>query len=289
MIELTPLHPAYPSRLRGVDEPPASLFTQGGSLEAERVVAIVGSRKPTPEARAFATKLAGTLARHGVVVASGGALGIDAAAHEGALAVGGRTWVVAPTGPDRVFPGDNRELFARAASGPGAMVWPFPVGHPHHTSCFLLRNRVLVSLADAVVVVQAGAMSGALHAAGCARKLGRPLWVCPAPPWQKAFEGSRQLLTAPASRARPLHFEEAFLESLGLPSDPPPQPPPDLILSPSEDAALRAISREPLHLDAIASRAGLPAATAAVALLTLALENVVVEGPPGFFRRRDGR
>jgi DNA processing protein len=287
--ELTPLHSTYPSRLRALEKPPASLFTRGGSLEAERVVAIVGSREPTSEAKGFATHLASKLARQGVVVASGGALGIDGASHRGALDAHGRTWVVAPTGPDRVFPPAHADLFAEVAQGPGAVVWTFPPGHAQQSYSFLIRNHLLVALADAVVVIQAGAMSGALHAAGCARKLGRPLWVCPAPPWQKAFLGSRQLLAAPASRARPLHFEEALFESLGLPCGPPPEPPADLALFPSEAAALRAISGSPLHLDAIASTAGLPAATAAVALLTLALENVVVEGPPGFFRRRDGR
>ncbi|HEX3343607.1 MAG TPA: DNA-processing protein DprA, partial [Polyangiaceae bacterium] len=97
-VELTPLDPGYPSRLRGATEAPASLSAAGGPLEAERVVAIVGSRKATKEAIEFAQSLASTLARNDVVVVSGGALGIDAAAHRGALAVDGRTWAVAPTG-----------------------------------------------------------------------------------------------------------------------------------------------------------------------------------------------
>lgn len=289
-VHLTALDPQYPSRLRGLTDAPASLTTCGGSLEAERVVAIVGSRDATPAASVFARDLASTLARLGVVVVSGGALGIDAAAHRGALAAGGRTWAVAGTGHGAVFPEQHAGLFEEIARGPGAMVWPFAPDY-RHRSAFLARNRVLVALADAVVVVQAGFPSGALRAASIARTLGRPLWVIPAPPWLDGFRGSRLLLDR--GGARPLLFVDAFLASLGplaLRAAPPEalEPiPPARPLNQSEAAALDATSTAPLHLDEIASRAALSAQAASAALLTLALENVVVEGPPGFFTRRN--
>jgi DNA processing protein len=141
-----------------------------------------------------------------------------------------------------------------------------------------------VALADSVVVVQAGFPSGALRAAAVARTLGKSLWVVPAPPWLEPFRGSRMLLDR---GARPLHFVEGFLASLGLASAARPSGP-VRPLEPSEAAALQGISTVPLHLDEIATRARLPAHSAAAALLTLTLENVVVEGPPGFFRRREG-
>jgi DNA processing protein len=263
---------------------PASLTTAGGSLEAERVVAIVGSRAATPAASEFARDLASTLARRGVVVVSGGAVGIDAAAHRGALSAGGRTWAVAGTGHGAVFPAGHAGLFEEIAGGPGAMIWPFAPDY-RHRSAFLARNRVLVTLADVVVVVQAGFPSGALRAAAIARSLGRPLWVIPAPPWLDGFRGSRLLLDR--GGARPLLFVEAFLASVGASSPPPKHVPPARPLNQSEAAALAATSSTPLHLDEIASRAALTAQTAAAALLTLSLENVVVEGPPGFFTRRD--
>ena len=289
-VHLTALDPQYPSRLRGLTDAPASLTTCGGSLEAERVVAIVGSRDATPAASVFARDLASTLARLGVVVVSGGALGIDAAAHKGALAVGGRTWAVAGTGHGAVFPEQHAGLFEEIARGPGAMVWPFAPDY-RHRSAFLARNRVLVALADAVVVVQAGFPSGALRAASVARTLGRPLWVVPAPPWLDGFGGSRLLLDR--GGARSLLFVDAFLASLGplAPRGAPPEPlqpvAPARPLNQSEAAALGATSTAPLHLDEIASRAALSAQAASAALLTLALENVVVEGPPGFFTRRN--
>jgi DNA processing protein len=282
-VHLTPLDARYPSRLRGLLDAPASLSTCGGSLEAGRVVAIVGSREATGEATSFARDLAAQLAQLGVVVVSGGALGIDAAAHRGALEAGGRTWAVAGTGHHHVFPEEHADLFRQIAGGPGAMVWPFAPDY-RHRSAFLARNRVLVALADSVVVVQAGFPSGALRAAAVARTLRKPLWVVPAPPWLDAFRGSRMLLDR---GARPLLFVEGFLASLGLAHGARPSEP-IRPLEPSEAAALQGISTVPLHLDEIAARARLPAHSAAAALLTLTLENVVVEGPPGFFRRREG-
>jgi DNA processing protein len=283
-VHLTPLDPAYPSRLRGLAEAPAFLTTSGGPLEAEHVVAVVGSRAATDDAAAFARDLASTLARLGVVVASGGARGIDGAAHRGALAAGGRTWAVAPTGHGRVFPEMHTELFDDIARGPGAMIWPFAPEY-RHRSAFLSRNRVLVALADVVVVVQAGFPSGAMGAAAGALASGKALWVVPAPPWLDAFRGSRMLLER---GARPLLFVEAFLASLGLATSTraPDRPiTADRPLNQSEAAVLEGISAAPLHLDEIAVRSGLAAQAVAAALLTLSLENVVVEGPQGFFRR----
>lgn len=281
-VHVLALDPGYPARLRELAEPPASITIEGGPLVAARAVAVVGSREATCDALAFARDLGGTLARAGAVVVSGGAAGVDAAAHEGALHASGRTWAVAGTGRNHCFPSFHAALFERIASGPGAMIWPFAPDFRHRTG-FLLRNRVLVALADAVVVVQAGEQSGALHAASWARRLGRSLWVVPAPPWVADFAGSLALLE---KGARPLTSTGLLLRSLGLDAG---QAAPPVHHSPDVLAALAAISTIPLHRDMIASRAGLAASAVGVALLTLALENVVVEDPPGFFRRTDAK
>jgi DNA processing protein len=281
-VHLLALDQAYPARLRELAEPPVCITIEGGPLEAARAVAVVGSREATCDALAFARDLGGTLARAGAVVVSGGAVGIDAAAHEGALQASGRTWGVAGTGRNHCFPSGHAALFERIARGPGAMIWPFAPDFRHRHG-FLLRNRVLVALADAVVVVQAGARSGALHAASWARRMGRPLWVVPAPPWLPDFAGSVGLLE---EGARPLTSTAALLRSLGLDAgrtSPPVHHSPDVL------AALAAISTIPLHRDMIAAKAGLDASAVGVVLLTLALENVVVEDPPGFFRRTDAK
>jgi len=285
LVHLTPLDPRYPARLRTLDAPPACITPSGGSLEAALVVAVVGSREATREAMDFARDLARSLVGVGAVVASGGANGVDAAAHEGALEAHGRTWAIAGTGHGQCYPTGHEALFEVIARGPGAMVWPFAPGYQHR-SAFLARNRVLVALADVIVVVQAGFRSGALHAASWARKLGKPLWVVPAAPWVEGFAGSRQLLT---QGALPLWSVHSLLDSLGQgpPSAAPTTEPVHSFL-PHESEVLGAVAGAPLHQDEIATRARLSVQVTAAALLTLALENVVVEGPPAFFRRRDG-
>jgi DNA processing protein len=289
-----------------MDDPPASITLRGGPLDAMHAVAIIGTREPSEEAVRFTRDLAAAVVLAGAVVISGGAAGIDAAAHEGAMEAGGRTWVVAATGHERCYPEHHADLFERVGRGPGTMLWPFAPPYRHRTG-FHIRNRILVALADAVVVTQAGYPSGALHAARAAERAGKPLWVVPAAPWMgnggdhapppeledepkpATFEGSIQLL---ARGVRPLISPQPLLETLGLsaPSaEGPPKPAPptrQLSLSPSESRILDAISHVPLHTDSIALRAGESGQTTTAALLTLALEDVVVEGPPGFFRRR---
>jgi DNA processing protein len=298
LVHLTPLDSRYPSRLRGVEGAPASITVKGGSTEASVVVAIVGSRAAADDALTYAGILGFKVARAGAVVVSGGAIGIDGAAHRGALVAGGRTWAVAPSGHEGCFPPEHQDLFAEIGRGPGAMIWPFAPAYRHRTSSFLARNRVLVALADAVVVIQAGSNSGALHAASWARKLRKPLWVVPVAPWTHRFGGSRELL---ADGARPLTSSHLLLRSLGLSASgnraqgavPPgasmttQQTEPRLSISEHEFRVLGAISTAPRHADAISTSAGMSPQATTAALLTLALENVVVEGPPGFFRRRE--
>jgi DNA processing protein len=282
--------------LRALAKPPL-VSARGGSLEAPCVVAIVGSRDAHARTRAYARNLAGRLVRAGAVVASGGALGIDGEAHRGALDAGGRTWLVAGSGCLHCFPPEHESLYEAIGSGPGAVLWPFALETPPRPANFRARNRVLACLADAVVVVQAGERSGALHAAGCARRLGRPLWVVSVPPWvkERGFEGSRQLMHE--GNARLLTSTRLFLRSLRMTSSSSaaaselPSPPLKRALSVDESAVMAVLAharRDPLHLDEITALAVLSPQTARAVLLTLALENVVVEGPPGFFRRRIG-
>jgi DNA processing protein len=296
-VHLTPLDPRYPSRLRPLEVAPVSMTVQGGSTEAFLAVAVVGSRYPTRGALRYARRLAEELAAVGIVVVSGGAVGVDGAAHRGAIAARGRTWAVAPTGHERCYPANHAGLFAEIARGPGAMIWPFPPRY-RCRSAFHTRNRVLVALSDAVVVVQAGGDSGALHAASCARRLNKPLWVVPVPPWVEGFDGSRRLLE---TGALPLTSTHLLLRSLGVlaPGNRPHRaeltgasyaclpPAPARDLSEHEFKALSATSTDPCHADTIAASAGMSPQATTAALLTLALENVVVEGPPGFFRRRE--
>jgi len=285
---LLPGEPSYPARLLKL-VPPPQLWVQG-DLAPAPTVAIIGTRESHADAEAFARDLARSVVAAGGVVVSGGAVGIDAAAHQGALQGNGRTWCVPPTGHRQIFPREHASLFESIPERGGAMIWAFEPDAPPILARFFTRNRVLVALCDAVVVVEAGIPSGALNAARWARTLGRALWAVPGPPWIDKYAGCLSLITA---GARMLTSIELFLrEQLGvrgtLPLLPPPPAPEEVtarILSPDENAAVRATDSMPRHLEEIAYRAGLPLPTLATLLLTLALENVVVEGPHGFFRR----
>jgi DNA processing protein len=301
-ITLRPLDAAYPARLRALAAPPREITVEGDLAAAApgASVAVVGTREPSPEAAQFAFDLAGALARARAVVVSGGALGIDAAAHRGALAAGGRTWAVAPSGRAHCFPKEHADLYREIARGPGAVVWPFPDELHALPGNFLRRNGVLVALSDAVVIVQAGAPSGTLNAGAWAKKLGRRLWAVPGPPWDPRFTGCRAAIDAGAEVVTSI---DRFLHALELPSDQLPLPldvaratgPRSALRAPRlptpqvDDAAGRALvaacTAQPQHVDKIAEVARLCVTTALTRLLTLALENVLVEGPEGFYRR----
>lgn len=187
-----------PERVGGLHLPSVVRATRRLSFDGPKRVAIVGSREASDESLAFASSLAGILASRGVIVVSGGAVGVDAAAHEGALRAGGATWVVLPTGYPHVFPLQNQELFESIRESRGAILWALHDGVLPLRGHFLTRNGVLASLATAVVVVAAGLKSGARNAAGWARKLGRPLYVVAGPPWLPGLTGGTLELSAGA-------------------------------------------------------------------------------------------
>ena len=193
---LAPTDPAYPSRLLGMAPPPPIDVSGDIASHGRRIIAVVGTRVATAEALRHAAALAASLVEAGVIVVSGGALGIDAAAHEGAMAAGGATWVVAPTGSRHVYPEEHGDLFERVqASALSRMIWPFEPEKEVTLAGFHQRNAVIAALSDALVVVQAGHGSGALSAARSARRYGRPVYAVGAPPWaETGFEGGNELL-----------------------------------------------------------------------------------------------
>ncbi len=152
-----------------------------GSLEglAAPTVAIVGSRAPSDAGRQLAWRLAGDLGAAGVCVISGLALGIDGAAHAGSLGVGAPTVGVLGGGHDHFFPRRNRELGARMIAGGGAVVSPYPPHEPARPHQFLARNAIIAALADALVVVEAAARSGALNSASWAADRAIPVMAFP--------------------------------------------------------------------------------------------------------------
>jgi DNA processing protein len=173
---------ALPLALSELPSPPNELFLHG-QLPAGPSVAIVGTRRPSLEAALYAFQLAQCLAAAGVCVVSGGALGIDTQAHQGALTGGGQTLVVAPSSFDRPYPLENTSLYAQILAKGGGFLSAFERDVPARNPHFFTRNSHLVALCHAVVLVEAPFRSGARNAALWARKLRRPLFVVPAPPW----------------------------------------------------------------------------------------------------------
>ena len=142
-------------------------------------VAIVGTRKPTPYGRETTFKLAYDLAKKGVVIVSGLALGVDAAAHKGALEAGGITVAVLANGLDTVYPASHRQLAENIVAHGGALVSEYPSGTPAYPSQFLARNRIVSGLADAVIVTEAAARSGTLATVMHALEQGREVFAVP--------------------------------------------------------------------------------------------------------------
>ncbi|MFO0651967.1 MAG: DNA-processing protein DprA [Polyangiales bacterium] len=162
------------------------------------LVAIVGTRDADPVGLALTRAMAAELARRDVRVLSGGALGIDAAAHRGALLGRGRTVVVLPSGLEHWYPKRHEALYKQVIAGGGALVSQFPPETPPTQWTFPRRNELVASLADVMVVVQAPIDSGALLAAECARRLGRRVMAVPAAPGDRRGAGCVQLLRAGA-------------------------------------------------------------------------------------------
>lgn len=177
-----------PPDVRDLPKPPVRLFLHGKAPLGPRV-AIVGTRFPTDEALAYAEELACRFAERGVAVLSGGAKGIDAGAHRGALRAGGVTLVVAPSSFDRPYPVEHRALFEEIVASGGGYLSRFAAGVEARQHRFLDRNGLLVALCHALVVVEAPLRSGARNAAAWARRLGRRCFVVPSAPWNQRGRG----------------------------------------------------------------------------------------------------
>jgi DNA processing protein len=166
-----------------------------------RSVAVVGSRAATPYGEHIASELSYGAARHDVVVVSGGAYGIDAAAHRGALAAEGCSLLVSAGGLDRPYPTGHRHLYDRTAER-GLLVSERPPGSAPHRQRFLSRNRLIAAFGTATLVVEAASRSGALNSAGYARDLGRPVLAVPGPVTSAMSAGCHALIQRDEDPAR---------------------------------------------------------------------------------------
>ncbi len=192
---LTALDPDYPPTLAHLDPRPPLLWAVGDPHAWQSTaVAVVGTRRPSGYGRASAEEIGDELARAGVTVVSGLAIGIDAAAHDAALAAGGRTVAVLPSPVDRIYPPAHRELARRMVAAGGALLTELPPGRQIGRPDFARRNRVIAGLAEAVVVVEAPDRSGALLTADAAVGCGRELFAVPGPMDAATSRGTNRLI-----------------------------------------------------------------------------------------------
>ncbi|HEX5661263.1 MAG TPA: DNA-processing protein DprA [Polyangiales bacterium] len=274
--------PDYPGCLLDLEDPPAAVHVAGVLPPLERAVAIVGTRRVDVAGTRFARELASELARAGCTIVSGGALGIDTAAHEGALDVGGATIAVLPSRVDAPYPPRNHALFAQIA-GTGALLAEEGELDPRYASTFLSRNRLIAALAPLTIVVQAPVRSGALSTAAHARKLGRVVMAVPFAPWEVRGEGCLGLL---ASGARMCRSSADVLASIAVePLPAPPRPRVPRVRDEDEAAVLERLGAAPTTVDTLCDQTQLSAPRVQRAILMLLLAGELAEPAAGRYVR----
>lgn len=285
--------PEYPASLLNIEDPPLLLYVMGRPLApAAPAVAIVGSRNPTPQGLANARAFGRALAQAGVTVVSGLALGVDGAAHEGALegAAGGHvaTVAVVGTGLDRVYPRQHRDLAHRIAQR-GVLVSEYPLGTPPLAENFPRRNRIISGLGQGTLVVEAALQSGSLITARLASEQGKDVFAIPGSIHSPQARGCHALLR---QGAKLVESAQDVLEELRLapravaaPGTPGETPEADEA-SASGDPLLDALGFDPVGIDALVARTGIPPAELQAALLDLELAGEVARLPGGLFQRQ---
>ncbi len=269
----------YPEPLRRSPDPPLVLYVRG-HLEAccdQPLVAIVGSRAASARGKQIAFALGRDLARAGIGVVSGLARGIDTAAHEGALAGGGRTIAVQGRGLDAIYPAENAALAARLSETGGALLSEFAIGVGPRPGHFPRRNRILAGLVNAVVVVEAAEKSGALVTARLALDAGRDVLAVPGHPMDAWAAGTNALIRDGAGLVR---SAADVLSEIGLAVAPAPR-----TALPS-DPLLRALpADQPVTLEELAERVEGPLPALLARLTELEVEGRITRLPGPLFVR----
>ncbi len=285
---LLPSDLTYPEAMLQLERPPLQLFWRGqgsrwSALSQSQAVAVVGTRRPSRHGLTMARQIGRALAEAGWPVVSGLAEGIDAAAHQGCLEAGGCPVGVLGTPLNRVYPRHHGQLQATVAEQ-GLLVSELPAGTPGRAGHFALRNRLQVGLAQALVLVECPANSGALHSAELAWELGMPIWVVPADAGRISAAGSNRWLQQGAT---PLLNPSDLTTSLGAG---PLRPPRSSTAAPAaapllqREAALLAALGAGASLDQLCDRLRLAPGVISERLLRLELAGVL-RSEPGLWWR----
>ena len=283
----------YPPALLNIEDPPLMIYMLGTlyprEQEAIKIIApevclaIVGSRNPTPQGEANARQFAKIFGASGVCIVSGLALGIDGAAHDGALLGGGTTVAVVGTGLDRVYPKKHLALAHRIAQQ-GMLISEFPLGTPPLTANFPRRNRLISGLAQGTLVVEAALKSGSLITARLAAEQGKEVFAIPGSIHSPQSRGCHLLIRQGAKlvesaqdvleELRPAGWSAGFLSPLQIAEE-----------VEATSPLLAALGYDAVSVDALQARTGLPTARLQAELLELELNGQVARLPGGLFQR----
>ena len=281
----------YPAALLNIEDPPLVLYMLGSQLNMAQAainnvalnLAIVGSRNPTPQGEANARQFAKAFAEQGLCIVSGLALGVDGAAHDGALLGGGQTIAVVGTGLDRVYPKKHLALAHRIAAN-GLIISEFPIGTPPLTANFPKRNRIISGLSVGTLVVEAALKSGSLITARLASEQGKDVFAIPGSIHSPQSRGCHYLIK---QGAKLVETAQDVMEELKIPlSSMTPMMDDDDEYQPEGDASfLSALGFDIVSLDALQARTGLPTPELQAKLLELELDGFVTRLPGGLFQR----
>ncbi len=272
----------YPSLLLETADPPLLLYAQGRiELMLAASVAVVGSRNPTAQGSDNARAFSKHLSQAGLAVVSGMALGIDGAAHEGALAGLGSTIAVMGTGADRIYPARHRDLAHRIAAE-GLLLTEFELGVPPLAENFPQRNRIIAGLSRGTLVVEAALPSGSLSTARAALDAGREVFAIPGSIHSPQSRGCHALIK---QGAKLVESAEDITSELHWPAGQTARVPAGPEAN-TDSPLLQALGHEPATLDALGARTGMSAASLNAQLLELELDGRVARLPGGLFQRR---
>ena len=271
----------FPSHLKEISCPPIAIFCEGDQkLLSQQMIAMVGSRNPTPGGLKIAEEMAAVVSSAGFTVVSGLAIGIDTVAHVGALSASGSTIGVCATGLDRVYPRQNTKL-ARDIVDKGVLISEFPVGTPVRKHHFPRRNRMISGLAVATVVVEAAIRSGSLITAGFAADQGREVFAVPGSVYSPVSRGTHYLIRDGACL---VESGDQILEALGgfnsnFSNQNQRQKPPQWSIK-----ILSAIDFTPTSIDQIAERSGLTISEICAMLIRMECEKLITSCSGGYIR-----
>ncbi len=277
--------PDYPANLRQIYDPPAVLYVRGTLEESDRFsVSIVGSRRASIYGKTMSERIAKDLSSRGICMVSGGARGIDAAAHQGALKGGGRTIAVLGCGVDIAYPSEHKALYSKIAES-GAVVSEFSPGTPPEAWRFPSRNRIISGLSSGVLVIQAPKDSGALITAKYAAEHGRDIFALPGNVDDIRNDGCHALIRDGATLVT---GADDILREIGVQPGEERKPQMSLpmgSLSDIERKLVELLSLQPKHVDQMIEESSLPAPTVTGTLTMLEMKGLVKRVPGNAYVR----